>query len=123
VASALALKMSSHYPQVNQSYNDLLILTKRATPNMYCDYNNAILLYKTLNDKVPYEEWINLNLLKINTSRQTTFITTLQKLYNVGYNILNNKFYSLNRQIPLEWFNKSLDSFKIACKDKFLKFN
>jgi hypothetical protein len=81
------------------------------------------ILYKTFNDKVPNEEWINLNLLQINTSRQTTFITTLQKQYNVGYNILNNKFDSKNRQIPLEWFNKSLDSFNIACKDKFLKIN
>ena len=123
VASSLALKMSLHYPQVNHSYNDLHVLTKRATPNMYCDYKNAILLYKTFNDRVPYDEWLNLNLWQINTSRQTSFITTLQKQYNVGYNILNNKFYTLNRQIPLEWFNKSLDSFKVACKNKFLKFN
>ena len=90
---------------------------------MYCDYKNAILLYKTFNDRVPYDEWLNLNLWQINTSRQTSFITTLQKQYNVGNNILNNKFYTLNRQIPLEWFNKSLDSFKVACKNKFLKFN
>ena len=102
--SALLLKMSLHYPQLNHSYKDLHVLTERATPEMY------------------YEEWINLNLQQINTSRQKTFITNLQKTYSVGHNKLNNKFYSLNRQIPLEWFNKSLDSFKIACKNKFLKF-
>jgi hypothetical protein len=114
--------MSLHYPQKNHSYKDLHVLTERATPEMYCNYKNSILLYETFNDRVPYEEWINLNLQQINTSRQTTFITNLQKKYNAGHNILNNKFYSLNRQIPLEWFNKSLDSFKIAYKNKFLKF-
>jgi hypothetical protein len=45
------------------------------------------------NDREPYEEWINLNFQQINTSRQTTFIINLQKTYNVGHNILNNKFY------------------------------
>jgi hypothetical protein len=123
VASALALKMSLHYPQLNPSYKDLHVLTEKVTPEIYCNYKNAILLYKTFNDRVPYEEWINLNLQQIDTSRQTSFITILQKTYNVGFDILNNKFYSLNREIPLEWFNKSMDSFKIACKNKFLKFN
>jgi hypothetical protein len=89
---------------------------------MYCDSENTISLYKTFNDKVQFEEWIHLNLAQINTSRQTPFITTLQKINNVGYNKLNNKFSSLDGQIPLAWFNKSLNSFKIACKNKLLKF-
>jgi hypothetical protein len=57
VASSLVLKMSFHYPQINHTYNELHKLTERVTPNMYCDYKNSILLYKTFNDRVPFEEF------------------------------------------------------------------
>ena len=80
-------------------------------------------LYKTFNEHIPHDDWIDLNFAQINTTSQTTFITTLVKNCNIGYNILNNKFYTLNRQILLAWFNKSINSFKVTCKSKFLTYN
>jgi hypothetical protein len=35
---------------------------------------------------------------------------------SIGHNILTNKFHSLNGQIPIDWLNKLLDTFKIVCK-------
>lgn len=120
VASAIALKMALHYPDNNPSYSDLHRLAKRATPEMYCKYKCAILLYKTFNQKNPMEEWIHLNFDQINTTRQTKFMTSMNKNHSVGNNILINKFHHLNNEIDLDWLNKSLVTFKILCKKQFL---
>jgi hypothetical protein len=58
---------------------------------------------------MPMDEWTHLNFTLINTTRQIT----LNKNLSVGGNILTNTFYLLNNTIPLEWVNKSLESFKI----------
>jgi hypothetical protein len=58
VASSMALKMSLHYPQINHSYNELH-KPEGATPKLYCDYKNENMLYKTFNDKVPFEPCAN----------------------------------------------------------------
>jgi hypothetical protein len=42
---------------------------------------------------------------------------------SVGHNILTIKFHCLNGQIPLDWLNKSMDAYKIACRYKFLTLN
>ena len=39
----------------------------------------------------------------------------------VGLNALANRAFIANDKIPLDWFNKSLDTFKVKCKEKFLK--
>ena len=54
VASANATKMALHYPKQQISYPNLLFIANRATPNMFCDYKLAILLYKTFNHEIPY---------------------------------------------------------------------
>ena len=121
--SAQALKMSLHYPSLTHSHYDLHKITQRATPNMYCKYKIAILLYKTFNNQIPYEEWLELNFLQINMSRQNNFMIKMCGNTSIGHNILTNKFHYINDQVPLDWFNKSMDAFKIACKNKFLTFN
>ena len=120
VASAQALKVALHYPDTSLSYSDLHRLAKRATPDMYCKYKCAILLFKTFNHKIPTEEWIHLNFDQINTTRQTKFITKMNINHSIGNNILVNKFHSLNNEIDLDWLNKSLEWFKILCKRKYL---
>ena len=61
-------------------------------------------------------EWAALNLNQIFTSRQTTFITTKTNTKKVGLNALANRFDILNNRIPLSWFNKSIDVFKVHFK-------
>jgi hypothetical protein len=42
------------------SYMDLHKIAKRATPEMFCKYKTALLLYIVFNDKVPQKEWFQL---------------------------------------------------------------
>ena len=55
-----------------------------------------------------------------NTSRQTSFVSSRNNNLKVGINSLSNRFYLLNNKIPLQWFNQSIDTFKIHCKKLFL---
>jgi hypothetical protein len=69
VASSNALKVCLHYPRIPYSYFDLHRITKRATPDMICKYKLALWLYKTFNDRLPYNEWLHLNFNRISTSQ------------------------------------------------------
>ena len=121
-ASGNALRVALHYPDPMISFTHLHRLANRATPTMFCKYRLALQLYKTFNNRVPETEWLHLNLEQINTRRQTTFHIMRCNNLLVGQNILTNRFRELNGMIPLEWFNRSIDSFKILCKIKFLTF-
>jgi hypothetical protein len=89
--SAQALKISLHYPFISHSHYDLHKITQRATLNMYCKYKIAILLYKTFNNQIPYEEWLELNFLQTNMSRQNNFMMKMCGNTSIGHNILTNK--------------------------------
>ena len=71
IASAVALRVCLHYPDNSISYKELHKITKRATPEMICEYKMALLLYKTFSDRQPEGEWLNLNDNFICTSRQS----------------------------------------------------
>ena len=120
-ASAKALKMATHYKYPMMSYKNLHQLTKRSTPDMYSKYKLALLLHKTYNCCLPEEEWIALNFMQTLMSRQVYFHMNRSNNSRVGMNILCNRFTTLNDKIPLEWLNKSIISFKLDCKNCFLK--
>jgi hypothetical protein len=44
-------------------------MTGRATPEMFRNYKLALLLYKTINEEMPEEDWLSLNFNQIFTSR------------------------------------------------------
>ena len=122
-ASSGALKMALHYPKYNISYSNLHCATKRATPDMYCMYKLSLLLYKTFNECIPFDEWIHLNLDQCVNSRQNHFIINRNNNLNIGMNALSSRFFALNNKIPLEWLNDNYIVYKLKCKNKFLKFN
>ena len=121
-ASAKALKMCLHYPETRISHLNLHKMTDRATPAMYCDYKNSIQLFKLFNEKTPETEWLHLNSEIVNTTRQHFFEVRLNHRLRIGKNSLCNKLHDLNGKIPLDWLNLTIESFKIKCKEKFLKF-
>ena len=41
--------------------------------------------------------------------------------YKIGKNIVTNRLWVINNYIPYEWLNSSILSFKLKCKDFFLK--
>jgi hypothetical protein len=46
-------------------------MTKRATPEIFCDYKMASFLYQYFKEKFPEEEWLHINSNIVNISRQT----------------------------------------------------
>ena len=122
VASANALRMCHHYPSELISYFNFHKMSKRATPEMLCDYKLALSLYKTFNLKTPVDEWIHLNFNQMCTSRETMFLTNRAHNSRVGMNCMTNRYFHLNNRIPLSWLNKPFNSYKIECKKLFLSF-
>jgi hypothetical protein len=122
-ASAKALKLATHYCYPEISYDNLHVNTKRATPNMYCDYKLSLLLYKTFNLCQPESECIALNFCQTLKSRQSCFHVIKNNRLRVVLNCLCNRFYHINDKIPLAWLNKPFLAFKIECKKMFLSFN
>ena len=84
-------------------------------------YKHAFMIDSLYNNNKPSMEWLMLNFQQILTSRQTNFEFLRTNQYRVGLNILINRLSTINRLIPLEWVNLSKSSFKINCKNKFLK--
>ena len=69
------------------------------------------LIYKLMNGKTNSHEWVCLNFNQILTSRQTSFMATRNHRKKVGLNTLANRVFILNNRIPLNWFNKSFNTF------------
>ena len=122
-ASARALKLATHYRDPLISYKNLHVNTKRATPDMYCDYKLSLLLYKTFNLCQPESEWTELNFCQTLMSRQSCFHVNKSNRLKVGLNCLCNRFHHINDKIPLVWLNEPFLAFKLECKKLFLSFN
>ena len=121
-ATANALKLCNLYYDPSISYIDVHALHKRALPTNFCFYRHCLLLYKVFNDFIPKEDWLDLNFKMIHTSRQTHFEIIKSSNYKVGNNILSNHLTCLNKKIPLEMLNLTIENFKIRCKNMFLLF-
>ena len=88
----------------------------------YLLYKHAFWSYKLMNENPTHTfEWAALNANITFMSRQTTFITSTDNAKRVGLNAIANKISIINNLIPLNWFNLSFNTFKIKCKEKFIK--
>jgi hypothetical protein len=113
-ASANAICVPLHFPDPYISFAELHRMTKRDTPEMIRSYKLCLLFYRIFNDRTPENKWINLILNQMVMPRQENFkILKTNRLY-IGMNIPNNRFH--------DWLNKSIQSYKISCKNKFLSF-
>ena len=118
--SAKALKVCTIALDVSLiSSKNLHEMAGRASPDKLMDYKLALQLYKTFNSAIPVQDWINVNLLNINTSRQHFSINKSNRL-KMGMNSISQRFYYLNGKIELNWRNLSFDSYKVKCKKLFL---
>ena len=119
--SARALKVCNKTYLNNISFIDLHKSNSRATPDQMMMYKLALSLFKIYNSNYNSIEFIKLNFNQILTSRQTKFITTKNNRTKVGLNNLANRFYVLNNTIPLDWLNSAYVTYKVKCKNVFLK--
>ena len=119
-SSAKAIRICSKSNTSDLSFVNLHARHNIATPEKLMLYKHALSLFKLFNSTNYTTEWVALNLNQINTSRQINFISGKSNLKRVGLNAIANRYQILNGKIPLNNFNKSLDSFKILCKKEFL---
>ena len=120
-ASANALKLITRNYDRMMSFNDLHSVNNRALPDQMLKYKHALLLFNIYNNEVPHFEWLALNIDQIFTSRSNKFQVLTVINYKVGSNILTHRLSVINNQIPLSWLNLSKETFKIKCKELFLK--
>ena len=94
----------------------------RATLEIFLLNKHALALFKLFNTTEHTAEWVSLNLNQVNTTRQLNFITSKSNKKKVGLNALADRLFTLNNKIPLAYLNKSLDAFKMNCKNAFLNY-
>ena len=83
--------------------------------------NNQVLqLYKLFNSNIMSDDWISLNVQQNFNGRNEHIQIFRKSNYNVGRNLLVNRFQSLNNKIDYSWFNDSFESSKIKCKNLLL---
>ena len=108
--SAKALKVCTIALDVSLiSFKNIHEMAGRASPDKLMDYKLALqLLYKTFNSAIPVQDWINVNLLNINTSRRHFSINKSNKVprdekYKVNFHDQNKYIQQVN---PLQQMHK-----------------
>ena len=119
--SARALKVCNKINLDDVSFLNLHKLNGRSTPDQMMLYKLALSLFRVYNTNYNSIEFTALNFNQILTSRQTRFKTSRNNKTKVGLNSLANRFHALNDQIPLEWLNDSYITYKVKCKNVFIK--
>jgi hypothetical protein len=110
-------------PKKENFYYKTHVITKKAAPEMYLYYTLSVILFKLMNENIPLDEWTHLNFSQIITSHQTIFKCKKDNLLRVGLTTLTKRFHIIYNKIPFDWFNLSVTSYKIKCKQLFLTLN
>ena len=123
LASANALKLCA--PGITQfsTHTEIHQLAGRALPEKMCIYRHAIVMYKLFNSIICENEFVHLNFQLYDNERGQNLVFLKEQTYDVGKNILLNRFTELNNLIDKDWLNLSLGTFKIKCKEIFLNDN
>ena len=120
-ASSQALKKCTIHLDSMISNVRIHEIHNRALPTQICAYKHAIMLFKLTTTQEPLREWIYFTVQQINTSRQLHMIVVNNSRYKIGGNIMANRFQLINGKIPFEWLSLSIETYKVKCKDLFLK--
>ena len=104
------------------SFINLHKMYGRATPDQMMNYKMALSLFRIYNSNLNSIKFVALNFNQIFTYRQMNFITTKNNRIKVGLNCLANRLYYINGQIHLTWLNLSYTTYKVKCKNIFLKW-
>ena len=115
--SARALRVSTKVPDYYPSFNELHFLCNRAVPEMFLKYKLVMGLYKLYNESFNPMEFAQLNFNQLLTRRQVLFKTLKSNQHKVGINSQANRLYYINDQIPLDWLNMSINTYKVKCKE------
>ena len=68
-----------------------------------------------------YQKWTCIFYDVIKDSYFNTFGFIKRQNYDVGKNIVLNRMHILNNKIDKNWINLTVETYKVKCKEKFLK--
>ena len=121
LALALPLKLCTHKYDQLISFTSLHSINKRATPDQMIKYKTALMLYKIYNNELMQFEYQQL--YSNQNFNQRLKLVNIREMNNlkIGKNLITNKLSILNNQIPYDWLNLSLLSYKLKCQDLLLK--
>ena len=120
-ASANALRIISNEITIFHTHTQIHNMTKRALPDQMIKYKHALMMFKLLRHCSPEPEFIQLNFqTNLNQRLQHYSFLKIQN-YTVGNNILLNRMCCLNNTITHSMTNGSYLSYKLKCKELFLK--
>ena len=105
------------------THSEIHKMAERAMPAKMSQYRHAILLFKLFRNIICENEYIHMNFQLYDNERQTKLKFIKNQNYDVGKNILLNRFCDLNDLIDKKWMNLSLETYKIKCKALFLETN
>ena len=120
-ASANALRIISNEMTIYHTHTEIHKMAKRALPDQMIQYKHALMMYKLFIHCTPDNEFVHLNFqANLNQRLQHHKFLKMQN-YSVGNNILLNRMCSLNNTILKSMTDVSYLSYKLKCKELFLK--
>ena len=121
LASANALRIISNDITIYHTHTEIHKMTKRAMPDQIIQYKHALMMYNLFRKCVPDNEFIHLNFQANQNQRLQHHAFLRRQNYNVGNNILLNRMCNLNNNILKSMTNQSYLTYKLKCKEMFLK--
>ena len=92
------------------THTEIHRMADRALPEKMCLYRHAVIMYKLFNSMLCDNEFIEMNFQLCDNARSRKITFTKNQRFNVGKNILLNRFYDLNNLIEKNWLNLSLET-------------
>ena len=121
LASANAIRSCNKTLTIFHTHTYIHSISNRALPDQMLNYKHAISMYKLFNHCQPETEFIHMN-FQYNQNQQINHANFFQRQnYESGKNILLNRLSHLNDKIEKSWLEQSLNTFKVKCKELFLK--
>ena len=120
-ASANALRIITSEITIYNTHTEIHQMTKRALPDQMIQYKHALMMYKLIKQCIPDNEFMHMN-FQANSNQRLQHHTFMKiQNYNIGNNILLNRMCSLNNTILKTMIDGSYISYKLKCKEMFLK--
>ena len=119
--SANALRACDRSLTLFDNHTHIHNVSNRALPDQMMQYKHSILMFKLFKTCQPEQEFVNLNFQYNQNERIPSANFFSRSNYEQGKNILLNRIAHLNNKINKSWLNLSMDSFKVKCKELFLK--
>ena len=98
--SAKALKLCTPNYHDKMSYMELHSINNWGTRDQICKYRHAPLLYKLINQEIPYTDFIDLNFQQKFNNRLNTFnFFSTNNNYKIGCNLICNRLAIISNKI------------------------